>query len=185
MTTAPERIWAWAWQTVPMGQWGITPSPSSVEYIRADIAAVQPAQDEQCPACGTLHPVTDRVCPDCKAEYLSRPVPDQTAALDNLIPLEAAIAALDKHAHGTTTLGGQTHRTITLDVAIEALRDLQTDRQRLITEAVARTWLAAAGVANRMLVREAALREAAAVAECDGCDHTATLILALIDKGAG
>lgn len=41
--TAPERIWAWAWQTMPMGQWGVNPSPSSVEYIRADLAAV-PAQ---------------------------------------------------------------------------------------------------------------------------------------------
>lgn len=35
--TAPERIWAWQWQTVPMGQWGITASPSSVEYVRADL----------------------------------------------------------------------------------------------------------------------------------------------------
>lgn len=35
--TTPERIWAWQWQTVPMGQWGITASPSSVEYVRADL----------------------------------------------------------------------------------------------------------------------------------------------------
>lgn len=35
--TAPERIWAWQWQTVPMGQWGITASPSSVEYVRSDL----------------------------------------------------------------------------------------------------------------------------------------------------
>lgn len=43
--------------------------------------------------------------------------------MNKLIPLDAAIAALDRHAHGKTTLGGQTYSSITLEVAVEAIRD--------------------------------------------------------------
>ena len=43
-----------------------------IDAIRALATPDQPAQDEQCPACGTLHPNTDKTCPDCKAEYACR-----------------------------------------------------------------------------------------------------------------
>lgn len=43
---------------------------------------------------------------------------------DDLISRAAALDALDQHAHGATTLGGQTYRSITLEVAVEAIRAL-------------------------------------------------------------
>lgn len=43
---------------------------------------------------------------------------------DDLISRAAALAALDQHAHGTTILGGQRYRSITLEVAVEAIRAL-------------------------------------------------------------
>lgn len=46
--------------------------------------------------------------------------------MNKLIPLDAVIAAIDRHAHGTTTLGGQTYRSITLGVAVEALQAIPT-----------------------------------------------------------
>ena len=65
--------------------------------------------------------------------------------MTDLIPLDAVIAALDSHAHGTTTLGGQTYRSITLEVAVEALRAIPT--------------------IDPAAIREAALREAEKIAE--------------------
>ena len=62
--------------------------------------------------------------------------------MTDLIPRDAAIAALDSHAHGTTTLGGQTYRSITLEVAFEALHAIPT--------------------IDPAAIREAALKEAAA-----------------------
>jgi|GEM_PF-6862090 len=44
--------------------------------------------------------------------------------MTDLISREDALAALDKHSHGTTILGGQRYRSITLEVAVEAIRDL-------------------------------------------------------------
>lgn len=46
--------------------------------------------------------------------------------MTKLIPLDAALAALDRHTHGKTTMGGQTYRSITLEVAFEAIRDIPT-----------------------------------------------------------
>lgn len=64
--------------------------------------------------------------------------------MTKLIHLDAALAALDSHAHGTTTLGGQTYRSITLEVAVEALQAIPT--------------------IDPAAIREAALKEAAYVA---------------------
>ena len=58
MQDAPERIWAWSWQTVPMGQWGVTQSPSSVSYTRTDLciteAECQRRIDAEREACAVL-----------------------------------------------------------------------------------------------------------------------------------
>lgn len=58
--------------------------------------------------------------------------------MNKLIPLDAAIAALDSHAHGKTTLGGQTYRSITLGVAVEALQAIPTIDPAAIREAALR-----------------------------------------------
>lgn len=55
--------------------------------------------------------------------------------MTDLIPLDAAIAALDSHAHGKTTLGGQTYRSITLGVAVEALQAIPAIDPAAIREA--------------------------------------------------
>lgn len=55
--------------------------------------------------------------------------------MTKLIHLDAALAALDSHAHGTTTLGGQTYRSITLEVAVEALQAIPTIDPAAIREA--------------------------------------------------
>ena len=55
--------------------------------------------------------------------------------MTKLIPLDAAIAALDSHAHGKTTLGGQTYRSITLGVAVEALQAIPAIDPAAIREA--------------------------------------------------
>ena len=65
--------------------------------------------------------------------------------MTDLIPRDAAIAALDSHAHGTTTLGGQTYRSITLEVAVEALQAIPA--------------------IDPAAIRDAALREAALIAQ--------------------
>lgn len=58
--------------------------------------------------------------------------------MNKLIPLDAALAALDSHAHGTTTLGGQTYRSITLEVAVEALQAIPTIDPAAIRDAALR-----------------------------------------------
>lgn len=55
--------------------------------------------------------------------------------MTDLIPRDAALEALDSHAHGTTILGGQTYRSITLEVAVEALRAIPTIDPAAIREA--------------------------------------------------
>lgn len=58
--------------------------------------------------------------------------------MNKLIHLDAALAALDSHAHGTTTLGGQTYRSITLEVAVEALQAIPAIDPAAIREAALR-----------------------------------------------
>ena len=58
--------------------------------------------------------------------------------MTDLIPLDAALVSLYSHAHGTTTLGGQTYRSITLEVAVEALQAIPTIDPAAIREAALR-----------------------------------------------
>lgn len=89
--------------------------------------------------------------------------------MTDLIPLDAALVSLDSHAHGTTTLGGQTYRSITLEVAVEALQAIPA--------------------IDPTAIREAALREAADKLvhvgypnTDDEADGPVAVILALIQK---
>ena len=63
--------------------------------------------------------------------------------MTDLIPLDAVISALDRHSHGTTTLGGQTYRSITLEVAFEALQAIPTIDPAAIREVALREVLKA------------------------------------------
>ena len=70
--------------------------------------------------------------------------------MTDMIPLDAALVSIDSHAHGTTTLGGQTYRSITLEVAVEALQAIPAIDPAAIREAIARAWCHEENAAKEM-----------------------------------